>query len=75
MRKEPTIKELRQLAGMTQKQMSEYTGINLKTLRSWEQDIRHPMNGFIDILYRLMKAENIICESRPCNEGEEPDVP
>lgn len=70
MNREITIKELRQLAGMTQKQMSEYTGINLKTLRSWEQDIRHPMNGFIDILYRLMKAEHIICDAATDEKGD-----
>lgn len=37
-----TIKEARIAAGLTQKQMSDLFGIPLRTIESWEAEVRKP---------------------------------
>lgn len=54
------MKELREAANLTQKQFAEYLGVSLRSLRSWEQASRRPIQGLEGLVYRLMVAENVI---------------
>lgn len=58
-----TIKTIRENIGLTQEQVSLLTGVPVKTLRNWEQEIRKPsewtMDLVVDRLLRIKLEENI----------------
>lgn len=54
------MRELRESANLTQKEFANYLGVTLKSIRAWEQGLRHPISGFEGIVYRLMVAEQVI---------------
>lgn len=50
------IKELRKLAGMSQKKFADYFDIPLRTLQNWEGGQRKPPDYLIKLLeYKLIK--------------------
>ena len=56
------LKYLRQQAHMNQVDFSDYLEIPLRTYRSWEQGTREPGGGIVNLIQRVLIAENII----PC---------
>jgi len=58
-----TLKTVRENIGLTQEQVSELTGVPVKTLRNWEQEIRKPsdwtMDLVVDRLLRIKLEEHI----------------
>ena len=60
LKNEPSVRELRLATHMTQVEFANYLNINVKTLRSWEQNARTPMNGLTSLIYRLLVAEKQI---------------
>ena len=59
-----TIKQLRELSGMTQLQFSLYFGIPLQTVKQWEssgkQSERTPKEYMVDLMAYKLKKEGII---------------
>lgn len=45
-----TLKTIRDNIGLTQEQVSELTGVPVKTLRNWEQGIRNPSEWTLDFV-------------------------
>ena len=45
-----TLKTIRENIGLTQAQVSEITGVPVKTLRNWEQEIRKPSEWTMDLV-------------------------
>jgi DNA-binding transcriptional regulator YiaG len=55
-----TIKELRTLAGMTQKEFCEYFNVPKRTLEDWEADVRKCKPYLIELIeYKLRKEKKI----------------
>jgi predicted nucleotidyltransferase len=44
------LKKIRENIGLTQEQVSELTGVPVKTLRNWEQEIRKPSEWTMDLI-------------------------
>ena len=44
------LKKIRENIGLTQEQVSELTGVPVKTLRNWEQEIRTPSEWTMDLI-------------------------
>lgn len=44
------LKTIRENIGLTQEQVSELTGVPVKTLRNWEQEIRKPSDWTMDLI-------------------------
>ena len=49
-----TIKELRNITGLSQSQFAEKYHINIGTLHNWEQNISNPPKHFLYVLERLI---------------------
>ncbi len=45
-----TLKTVRENIGLTQEQVSEITGVPVKTIRNWEQEIRTPSEWTMDLI-------------------------
>ena len=55
-----TIKELRTMSGMTQKEFSEYFGMSKRAVESWEGEVRKCPDYLLELMeYKLIK-EGII---------------
>jgi DNA-binding transcriptional regulator YiaG len=55
-----TIKELRTLAGMTQKEFAEYLNIPKRNIEDWERDIYPVKPYLLDLIeYKLRKEKKI----------------
>lgn len=53
-----SIKTVRNNIGLTQKQVSILTGVPVKTLRNWEQEIRTPSEWTLDLIVdRLLRIK------------------
>lgn len=53
-----SIKTLRDNIGLTQEQVSTLTGVPVKTLRNWEQEIRKPSEWTLDLIVdRLLRIK------------------
>jgi len=53
------IKVIRENMGFTQEEVSAITGVPVKTIRNWEQEIRKPSEWTIDLLIdRLLREKN-----------------
>ena len=55
-----TIKELRELSGMTQKAFSEYFGISKRAIESWEGGQRQCPKYLLDLMEYKLTKEKII---------------
>ena len=55
-----TIKELRQLSGMTQKQFAEYFSMPKRTLEDWEADERKCKPYLLELMRYKLEHENIL---------------
>ena len=54
------VQGLREEANMTQTEFAEYLGLSVRAVQSWEQGKRKPMTGMLDLIQRVLIAENII---------------
>lgn len=54
-----TIKKLRTMTGMSQNDFSKYTGIPVRTIQSWEQGWRQPPDYVLNLIERIIIAENV----------------
>lgn len=67
-----TVKTIRENIGLTQEQVSLLTGVPVKTLRNWEQEIRKPsewtMDLVVDRLLRIKLEENLKTEIQTDDE-------
>ncbi len=53
-----SIKTIRQNIGLTQEQVAELTGVPVKTLRNWEQEVRKPSEWTLDLVIdRLLRIK------------------
>lgn len=52
------LKEVRKSRGLTQKELSELSGINLKTIQKYEQGVIDINNANIYTLYKLANTLN-----------------
>ena len=52
----PNLQQLRQRAGLTQQQLSDLSGVNLRTIRSYEWQQRDIFKASGNILLALSKA-------------------
>ena len=59
-----TIKEMRNLSGMTQKNFSEYFGIPMRTIQDWENNRRQCPDYTLDLIQYKLEKENIIKTNR-----------
>lgn len=57
-----TIKALRKSMGMTQKQLCEYFGIPLQTVKDWESGKRKPPEYTLRLLLYKAKMEKMLSE-------------
>lgn len=57
-----TLKEVRDMTNMSQSEFSEYTGLSLRRVQSWEQGFRKEDPCIVELVYRLLKAEGILKE-------------
>ncbi|HKI36065.1 MAG TPA: helix-turn-helix transcriptional regulator [Gemmataceae bacterium] len=48
------LKEAREKAGLTQKQLAEKTGLPLTSIRNWEQNHRMPRLGVVPVLAKAV---------------------
>ena len=61
------LKEMRESRGYTRKQLSEITGINLRTLQDYEQGHKDITHAKADTLYRLSVALGCSMEELFCD--------
>lgn len=54
------IKELRNLAGMTQKGFAEYFGIPQRTVEDWERGVRVPPVYVLELIEYKLKSEGYL---------------
>lgn len=53
------LKTIRENVGLTQEQVANLTGIPVKTIRNWEQNIRKPSDWAMDLLIdRILRQQN-----------------
>lgn len=55
-----TIKELRTAAGMTQKAFSQYFGVSLRAVESWEMGTRKCPDYLFELMKYKMEKEGLI---------------
>lgn len=55
-----TIKNLRTLAKMTQREFSEYLNIPFRTIQDWEYEKRIPPSYVVELIEFRLRAEGII---------------
>ncbi|MBO5209382.1 MAG: helix-turn-helix domain-containing protein [Lachnospiraceae bacterium] len=55
-----TVKNLREKSGMSQKQFADYFEIPIRTIQSWEQNLRTPPNYIAIMMEKILKYENKI---------------
>jgi DNA-binding transcriptional regulator YiaG len=55
-----TIKELRTLSGMTQKQFAEYLNIPKRTIEDWEYEKRIPPVYVVELIEYKLRKEKLI---------------
>lgn len=55
-----TIKELRTLAGMSQRKFSDYLHIPTRTIEDWERDLRTPPVYVVELIEYKLRKENLI---------------
>lgn len=55
-----TVKELREAAGMTRQQFTEYFGIPYRTLQDWELGNRKCPAYLLDLMEYKLRKEKII---------------
>jgi DNA-binding transcriptional regulator YiaG len=55
-----TLKELRELSGMTRTQFAEYFDIPYRTIQDWELGNRECKQYFIDLMEYKLRKEEII---------------
>jgi DNA-binding transcriptional regulator YiaG len=55
-----TIKNLRALTKMTQKQFAEYLNIPFRTIQDWEYEKRIPPSYVVELIEFRLRAEGII---------------
>ena len=55
-----TLKELRRMSGMNQKQFSEYFGIPTRTIQHWEAGDRKCPEYLLNLMEYKLEKENII---------------
>lgn len=53
-----TIKKLRLLTGMSQKQFADYFGISVRNIQEWEQGRKQPPPYLVGLLLRILQHEN-----------------
>lgn len=53
-----TIKEIRKMTKLSQKQFADYFDISIRTIQEWEQGRRKPPDYTPKLLERIWKAEN-----------------
>jgi transcriptional regulator with XRE-family HTH domain len=51
------LREMREKAGLTQKELAEKTGIGQASISSWEQGLREPLIGNVPILAEALGVE------------------
>lgn len=56
------LKEARERAGLTQKELSERSGVNLRTVQNYEQGYKDINKAQGLSLYKLAKALNVTME-------------
>jgi transcriptional regulator with XRE-family HTH domain len=70
------LRQLRETAGLTQEQLAERSGINLWTIRGYEQGRREPSwKGLLALANALGVAAEVFGESEEKAAPEEPAVP
>lgn len=57
-----TLKELRELSGMTRKQFADYFDIPYRTIQDWELGNRECKQYFIDLMEYKLRKETVIRE-------------
>lgn len=68
-----TVKTIRENIGLTQAQVSLLTGVPVKTLRNWEQEIRKPSEWTMDLIIdKLLRVE--LEKNLTLNEGEDDET-
>jgi transcriptional regulator with XRE-family HTH domain len=66
------LQELREKAGMTQKQLAESSGLPLGSIRNYEQGYRDPL---WQVVFKLADALGVSCEAfKDCLDGEDKPV-
>ena len=58
MRRQPTFRELRKAAGLTQKELGQRFGYATDTVRAFESGKRQPRAVVMDALKRMAKERN-----------------
>lgn len=53
-----TIKNLREKSGMSQKQFADYFEISIRTIQSWEQNLRTPPDYVVIMMEKILIYEN-----------------
>lgn len=66
-----TLKALRASMGVTQKQLGEYFGIPLQTIKDWECGARKPPEYTLRLLLYKAKMEKMLSEEVEVQEKEE----
>lgn len=64
------IKELRKQTGLSQRQFAEKFCLNLKTLQSWEQGLRHCPDYILYMIQKILEYEKSK-EKEKKNDGNE----
>lgn len=58
-----TIKELRALTGLSQSKFAEKFGIPVKTIQSWEIELRSPAPYIPDLIEKILMLEAVVSEN------------
>ena len=59
-----TIKEMRKLSGMTQKEFSEYFDIPKRNIEDWEREVAECKPYIVDLIHYKLEKEGIIKTNR-----------
>ena len=60
MKKELTVKELREKTGLSQSQFSKVTGIPIGSIQHWEQGYSKPLSYVLPMLEKSLKYDKLI---------------
>ena len=63
-----TLKELRELSGMTRTQFADYFDIPYRTIQDWELGNRECKQYFIDLMEYKLRKEAVIREDTEQNK-------
>ena len=63
-----TLKELRELSGMTRTQFAEYFDIPYRTIQDWELGNRECKQYFIDLMEYKLRKEAVIRDDTEQNK-------